>query len=259
MGHPNILAPYMLLLSPMFACLAFASRQRLEKLLFGLAATIGFSAAVFSLSRVAWLLTAFELALLAVVLVATSVLSAKRAIGLGVVSLLLVSIALAPFAEKIERRLMGDFSESIKFRTRHDSMALKIFEESPVFGIGPSNYLTELVKYEPGMDEFLEQAEIVRLGLGIRVICAVHNLYLLILSETGLVGFLSLIWFMIGVGVIAYRAITHTSGKWQSAMLGLAIGCFSVSISQVSEFSLWVDPVLYTFALVVALFRVQTH
>ena len=253
MGHPNILAPYMMLLSPMFACLAFASKKRVEIIVFGMTAFIGFSAAVFSLSRIAWLLTAFELGLLAIVLVVTNVLSAKRVIGLGVIALLLISGSLAPFAAKIERRLMGDFSASIQFRARHDAKAFEIFEESPLFGIGPSNYLLEIVKYEPDMDKFLEQAEIIRLGLGIRVICAVHNLYLLILAETGLVGFVSLIWFMIGVGVIAYRAIKYTTGKWQIAMIGLTIGCLAVSISQFSEFSLWVDPVFYTFALAVAL------
>jgi O-antigen ligase len=255
MGHPNILAPYMMLLSPMFAGLAFASREKHEKIVFGATAMIGFCAAVLSLSRIAWLLTAFEIFLLAVALVVTRTLTAKRALGLGVVSLLLASIAMAPFADKIEKRLTGDFSESIKFRARHDARALEIFERSPIFGIGLSNYLTEMVKYEPDMDKFLLQAEIVRVGIGIRVICAVHNLYLLILSETGFVGFISLLWFMVGVGMMAYRAVSQTKGKWQVAMVGLAIGCFAVSISQFSEFSLWVDPVFYTFALVVALFN----
>jgi O-antigen ligase len=89
--------------------------------------------------------------------------------------------------------------------------------------------------------------------LHIRAIAAVHNLYLLLLAETGILGLGAFLVFLIGALGIGIRAICRTTGDWRGICLGLLVGIIGVLGHQMTEFSLWIDSTWYTFAIVVGM------
>ena len=76
--------------------------------------------------------------------------------------------------------------ESVVVREQLNAAALTIFGHSPIFGVGPGNFLVELPKALPSRAVYFLQP--------------VHNIYLLVMAEGGLVGigiFGWLIWIVI--------------------------------------------------------------
>jgi glycosyltransferase involved in cell wall biosynthesis len=61
--------------------------------------------------------------------------SPRAAAGTGVWALLLL-LALLPFAADIAERFRGDFRSSITFRAEYTLMALRVWDENPLLGIG---------------------------------------------------------------------------------------------------------------------------
>ena len=76
-------------------------------------------------------------------------------------------------------------SESVVVRQQLNSAAITMWQHSPLFGVGLGNFLVELPKNLPSRTIYFLQP--------------VHNIYLLLLSETGIVGlgsFLLLLWYI---------------------------------------------------------------
>lgn len=76
--------------------------------------------------------------------------------------------------------------ESITVRQQLNSAAVKIWQQSPLLGVGLGNFLVELPNVLPSRNIYFLQP--------------VHNIYLLILAETGVVGiaiFFSIVWFIL--------------------------------------------------------------
>src|SRR4030042_1660251 len=75
----------------------------------------------------------------------------------------------------IFQRIAPD-SESISVRNELNIRAIQLIERAPLFGVGLGNFLTRLPEILPSRTIYFLQP--------------VHNTYLLMLSETGIVGFL---------------------------------------------------------------------
>lgn len=76
--------------------------------------------------------------------------------------------------------------ESVVVRQQLNAAAISIWQQSPLFGVGLGNFLVELPRALVSREVYFLQP--------------VHNIYLLLLAETGIVGlgiFLWLIWFVI--------------------------------------------------------------
>jgi len=254
LGHPNTLAIYFLLTGPLFGALALAARDRRVRWLaaaVGLAALAGVAS---TLSRTSWVITLGEMLLLCGLLLACARLRVRRVAGLAVVGAFLGAIALAPLAPQIQRRFFSNFRESLDFRTNHGTIAIDIWSRSPLVGVGLNNYSNTLAEYDlPEVEIFLELGELARTALGIRSTAWVHNIYLLILGETGLIGLAGFIVFLAGAFLLALRGVARTSGDVQLVSIGLAVGMVGVYLHGIQESALWIDPVLYSFAAAIGL------
>lgn len=254
LAHPNILACYLLLLFPAFVSLGLTFRQRLPRLLCAITGLAGLAGIALTQSRAAWLLAPLQAIILLLGLAGMGLVSAKRVIALISLSALFIGIVTAIFWQKVEDRLSRDFTESVEFRTRYDRIALDIITRSPFVGIGLNNYSLLLAEYDPEeVAKYQDQTETLRQVLHIRAIAAVHNLYLLLLAETGILGLGAFLVFLIGTFGIGIRAICRTTGDWRGICLGLLVGIIGVLGHQMTEFSLWIDSTWYTFAIVVGM------
>jgi len=64
---------------------------------------------------------------------------------------------------------------------------------------------------------------------------------------------MTLIIFYLGILYRGVRSTLAASGVWQAIGVGLLVGIVGVLGQGFVDFSFWVDPILYTFAIIAAL------
>ena len=253
MAHPNVLGPYLLFLVPVFVALSLTSRDRLGRAAAAAVAALGFVGIVCTLSRLPVAVALLEVVATILVLTAVGEIRASRTVGLLTVGGVILLAAAAPFAPRIRDRLTSDFRESLDLRARYNRAALHMAEESPFLGVGPNGFRTRLGRYIPEFEEMLAEGERKRIEFSLRVTAPVHNLYLLVLSETGILGLATLLVFLGAVLARATRAVLVSDGVRRGVCAGLLVGLVGQLVQQTADFSFWTDPLLYTFALIAAM------
>jgi putative inorganic carbon (hco3(-)) transporter len=177
-GSPNNAAEYLeMLLAPAVAVLA-SNLGRFYKILATLGVALGSAALIATLSRGGWIASTLSLAIVCVALWRRGRLS-HMVLWLGG---LVVALSLI-FHGSIAERLTADDSGSAHVRVPLMETAFRIIADNPVLGVGANNYTAALPDYASRhQSDFL---------------FAVHNQYLLVWAETGLVGLAALLWFLI--------------------------------------------------------------
>lgn len=99
--------------------------------------------------------------------------------------------------------------QSLVERENVQTVAIKIFEDNPIFGTGPSTFATEISKYAP----------LTNAG-STGNITATHNLYTEIGSETGVVGLFGWLVFVIGCILLGVRAVLRLAGAREDGLHG---------------------------------------
>jgi len=252
-GHPSNLACYLLLTVPVFVALAIAARTWQGRGLSAIVAVAGLAGLGCTLSRWPAALMVLQLLMLLVVLTKLRFLRAKRAIGLACITTFLVTLMLLPLHDLIYRRLTEDLRASLDFRAKDSRIALEIFRGAPLVGVGLNNYAVHLLRYDPEIEWALENADKVRHTLKIRTFVALHNFYLFLLAETGLLGLGAMLLFF---GTVVWRGVGEIAvahGSAQAVGVGLMVGMLGVMAQGLVDFSFWVDPIFYTFALICGL------
>ena len=256
-GHPNVMALYLLLVGPLFLALAAAPLGRRARAACAITALVALTGIALTLSRTSWTLVLVQGVALAIGLAALRVVRVERAFGTLCVGLFLGALVLLPLARPIEKRVTEDLKEMFDFRAKHDRIALEIWQSAPFTGVGLNNYSDVLAgRGEPEVDVFLLLGEHVRTVLDLRVTAWVHNIYLLMLAETGAVGLAAFLLFLVGGAVMGMRALRAPGPVWAAAGLGLFVGTLGVHAHGLGEAALWIDPDTYSFTLVVGLLNV---
>jgi O-antigen ligase len=110
--------------------------------------------------------------------------------------------------------LAGDTTEldsSSRKRLIFWEMALRMYESSPVVGVGAGHFQIQFERYIPPQFRFLEVAN-------------AHNTYLQILAESGLVGlsaFIALFGYIVVAGLRAKGAVPDVGERLNAALAGL--------------------------------------
>jgi len=256
MVHPNSFAPYLLYLLPAFLALTLGARDNRIRMAAGIVCLGGYTGLVASMSRLPITIAMGQAFLVALILIAKRRLSVKVTAGLASCAMLFLLIVSAFFAEQIYERLTGDFKQSLTFRTEYNEVAVAMWNEHPLLGVGLNGFSGNVERHHPLLAIPIERAQAGRKEFGLRVIAPVHNLYLLILAETGALGFCAFLFLLMGALWLGIRAFTRTRGHVQLVSIGLAAGLTGQYLQQLMDFSLWMDPGLITFATVMCLLYV---
>jgi O-antigen ligase len=250
--HPSILSAYILLLAPAMLLAGATARRRVLRICGLVGAGTAYLGLAFTLSRWPWVMACVELALVAAALVVSGRWRLKRALGVGIVVLVAGLLALVPFREKFLQRLTGDFSRSVEFRAEMAQLAVDLWRDHPVFGVGLNHFTIELLKRQPEQEasfRFYEEM----FGKGYRSPMVVHNLYLLILAETGLAGLAGFLFFVARMLSLAARAARQAEGPERAVCAGLLIGILGVLGHMISDFCLWLDPIFVVWFVLAAM------
>lgn len=243
----------MLIPIPLAAALALTAPNVKVRLLSGIATLLGLGGLGCTLSRWPAALTVGQFALLAILLTRLGLMRAKQTLGLVCVSTFVGAVALLPFSDLIYERITRDLGASMDFREKEAEVALTMFESAPLLGVGLSNYAVYLIELNPEMRWTLENADKVRHTLKIRTFVALHDFYLFMLAETGILGLAGLLVFYLGIIYCGVRSILATNGVWRAVGVGMLVGILGVLGQGFVDFSFWVDPILYTFVIVAAI------
>jgi len=109
--------------------------------------------------------------------------------------------------EEVLRQPLTDANFAIQERLAHWVAALRMWEQAPWLGVGPGNYAAvypsvRLLAWEDPLGH-------------------AHNIYLNVLAETGLVGFLAYSAMILGLGTWLVRRIVQTRGPERALALGV--------------------------------------
>jgi O-antigen ligase len=252
MVHPNILAPYLLLVTPIFVALAIRGSSRRLQVAAAAVGSAGVVAVVCSMSRAPWLLMAAEIGGVLCLMAWLRYIRLESLAVAVVGGTLLCVVAAIPFAAKLQDRLLSNLNESIEFRNVANNAAWRMFLDHPVLGVGLNHFALALPAYDHSFDDHIDAMD-EAVAVNERPMVAVHNFYLLILAETGLLGFAGMLLFVGWSLRSGIRAMRRTSGDLQAISIGMFIGIAGLLIEETADFSLWMDPGLFTFLLLACL------
>lgn len=253
LNHPPNFACYLMLIIPAFLGLALTLPSRLQRagaLLILVAGCVGLGC---SMSRLPIALVLAEGVAVLAVLVFLRELSAKQALGLTFVAIFALMLAAIPLRQKIMDRITRDFRESVDQRAEGNRVAIAMFEEAPWFGVGLNNSKAHMLKFVPDLAWAFENEDFLTGTMHSRSIAAMGNGFLFVAVELGAIGVMAYAIFLVGSFVSGARSVMETTGPMRAACLGLTIGMAGVLLEQTIDFSVWVDPQLYTHALVLGM------
>jgi len=199
LGHPNRLAMFLELLLPLCIGLSLLEQKRGLRTTAGIIFAIGFAAMIVTGSRGGWIGVLFSMGLFFYWLVRNRHLSWWTVAKLSVFFLLIFSSLLLLFYEKIEERLFGEDYGSAISRIPMFQIAWAIIQDHPLGGVGINNYAVNMREYNDTL-----------IGRRFSTIPRpVHNMYLLITGETGVLGLSMFLW-LVFVLITSLRKCFHS-------------------------------------------------
>jgi putative inorganic carbon (HCO3(-)) transporter len=206
-GSPNEAASYLVVVLPVALALALAPLGRPLRLLAALTGAAAATALVLTYSRGGWLGVAVALVLLLALGGRRGAIPLRRAVAV----LAVAAAALLPFMPAIAARLLGDPDNAAGSRLPLLDLAWRMFADHPVLGVGANGFGAAIPAYAtPDLD--------------LTWLYTVHDRYLLVLAETGIVGLLAYLWFL---GATLRRGLAATRSAdplVAAASIGLVAG-----------------------------------
>jgi len=253
MNHPPNLASYLTMLIPVALALALTLKNFQLRLMATIALLIAGAGLAATMSRLPILMTAMAVVAVLLVLSWFREISLKQSLGILILGVCALMIAAIPMRDKIMSRVTTDFSASVDQRMEGLRGAMSIvMEENTFFGIGLNNTRLFVAKYLPEIS-WMDETDPVLIQMNVRPLATMGNAYSHVAVETGLIGFLAFTLLLVGTFIIGWRAFCRTTGPVRGVALGLTVGWIGILGGQVVDHSIFVDPQLYTNAIVFAL------
>ena len=235
-GWPNTLGAYIaaILCWPLTLWLCSVGGHRRWMLL--AVCMIGMLPLILTFSRGAWLGFGAGL-IVAVSLGLYSGWMKARSVSKLILVALIAALVIVPFAGDIGQRLGAD---TITVRGDLNAVAFNMIQANPVLGIGVNTFINVMAKYDQsGVTSYFAEP--------------VHNAFLLIAAETGLVGlglFLAMIALVFRTGI---QTIVRGDRFLSVSVIGLLAGLTAILVSNLGDVHLKTDAIFSLFWLMIGL------
>jgi O-antigen ligase len=198
--HPNVLAGFILVSLILIA--TGRKQQATNKIFKRLVIGLGAAAIVLSFSRAAWLVGL----IIGIWYMVYGIWKRKKEKFL--ITFFVISFSVFAFFGTV---IKLPIDEAISYRLQLNKIALEMVRQKPLIGVGLNNFIPQLPHYwlSPESVRFLQP---------------VHNIFLLVCAETGLVGLLIFLWFLI----LTFKRLLRTNNLLLLLCLSaiLALGLF---------------------------------
>lgn len=225
-GTANLEAKYLVLLLPLAAAVALFHERPSVRFLGSSLVVLGVAALALTFSRGGLLTGVLGLALMGPLLVRRRLLSPR-----GLVAGAGVALGLACLASPLIARFMGSRPGYTQMRFEHTRRGLELLAESPVIGVGMNNFNARVSGGDYG---------------GIFAGTPIHNHYLRVGIETGLVGLVLNLAFYAWAARQAWLAAVGLEGFWAAVAVALLAALLATAVY-------WSDDLFYD-----AIIRTQT-
>lgn len=244
-SHPNSLAGYFLLGIFIIEYLFSQTFKKPTKVISHFKYTVFFLSAIgifLSFSRSVWVVGFFLILLLVVLLnkknrVFIIILQNKTLFLGSLVILFVFSLFLFPVIKNRMTSLSTTDSLSLVRRNELNDLALKMFYKKPLIGVGLNNYLISLPLF-------------VEKEARVRFYQPVHNIYLLILAETGLVGLSLFLIFLFTFAKIIFWQLLKQKDHSFLYLLFAFVAVFFLAFLDHYWFTLQQNMLLFVFLIV---------
>ena len=253
MSHPPNLACYLLLVIPVFLAFGLTAPRRWLRLASAGAGLLGLVGLACTYSRFPWALSVLQLSILLPGLTLLRLVPVKQFLALFIFGTLAAGAALYPVRHIIRDRFSSDLKVSSEGRVEEVTAGLQLWSDYPLAGIGLNNSILHFVRYRPEIQYNVELDSELTQVLKLRAIVSPQNGFVHVLMEVGIIGFLAYLVYVLGVFSCALRAVALHQGYKRAICFGLLVGLLGVKLQQLIDFSYWVDPVLYSFTIVVGM------
>ena len=137
----------------------------------------------------------------------------RLSLKVPIVTLLIVLLLCLPFGDAISTRLFGNDNGAAESRIPLMNLAFRMIADNPILGVGSNNFSVVMNHYLTG--EFRSRDAFLFI---------VHNKYLLIWAETGLVGLLAFLAFLVGAVRKGWQCWKLQDPLFSPLALGLVAG-----------------------------------
>lgn len=204
-GSPNNAGGYLAFVLVLAASVLFTGLNRPHKWVATAVLGLGGLALIFTFSRGGWAAFTLSIAVMLFFFARRTRLFSWKAPVAGALVLVLLYI---PFHGLVSERLFGDDKGAAVSRIPLMRLAYRVIEDNPVLGVGSNNFPVVMNHYITS--EF-------RSGF----LYAVHNKYLLVWAETGILGLLAYLAFLLGTLRKGWQCWQFNQGPL--SILGLAL------------------------------------
>lgn len=227
-GSSNIFAFYLQFLLPVPFALLFAKKVKPGKTFLLIMTLAGTITLLFTLSRGGWVGFAFS----SLMILLFNFTRGRLTIGKSMIVLVLFLVlcaSLIQFSDIIVSRFTSDDSNSSYIRIPMAQVALAIIKAHPFIGIGINNYTEVMRSYDPTAMRISDWFNF-----------PVHNEFLLIAAETGILGLLAFLIFIAALFYTGYKIIknNHELSFQTQLALGIVSGLFSFLLHCLGDFPL---------------------
>jgi O-antigen ligase len=235
LSRTNDLGAYMLLIFPLaLSSFLYEDKSPIEKVLYAMASILSFITIVLTFSRGIWLSTL--IALILIFILGRKILK-KNLLYIGFVTILSAIPVILKWESIVNRllSLQNIFStaeNSIEWRKSLLRGSIKIFSDHPVIGTGLNSFPFIYSLYQ-------ERAGYYSINP--------HNYYLQLLTETGVVGFITFVVFSLSILYMSFKAFANSENIFKGISLGLLVGIISslIHISVDIDWSVSAIPILF--------------
>ncbi len=222
LGHPNTLALFFDFLLPLGFSLLFCPMRKRLKLLLILVVGCGMIGLVVTLSRGGILSVGLALTIILFVRWRERTGLLRASLAVAAAGLLPLLVLFGPSNSLQERFFEHDYGSAYG-RIPHMQVAFNIIRHKPFFGVGLNNYTEVARQYDHTPEQIVPLWN-----------SPVHNLFLFVAGEIGLVGLGAFLLFLLAIVRTLLPAIRSSDPSMASIGLGLLLGLLAfLSHSQV--------------------------
>jgi len=214
----NDFAWYLTFMLPISLSLLFSRIKGIYKSMCGLTLVVGIGALICTLSRAGW--SSFVIAILMVSLLNFSKTKGKTGLNNFAISTIAILIIVSSvvtvnprFLNIVNRRVFSDDYDAAQSRIPQMQVASNIIKANPVLGVGINNYT-----------EVMQDYDTTDMGLTSITRHQVHNIFLQIGAEMGIVGLAIFIWLIWMVYKEGLRYFKESEGSMSAIVIGLIAG-----------------------------------
>jgi O-antigen ligase len=244
--HPNELGSYLILMLPLTMLIALAKPAGSGlRLIAWLAFIGGLGMLALTFSRASWVGAALGLPLALILAAAFRQIPAGQVVFLLVLGLVTATVVV--LSPPVLDRLLESDPLNVTFRFQIAQVAYNMWQSQPVTGVG----LNSFVEHARAFD--VDHIAILSSGGGGAAASVqslpVHNVYLLVLAETGVIGAVGWLTYLVWAGGRCFKAMTSRIPLGPIFAIGFLAGGVALYIGDIASFTSRIDPVMQAFLM----------